>query len=193
MSNSTEHRPHTLKTIAESVKRDKRTIQIWYHKAKTQNGDFGVISGGTRRFNDAERSVLLSYGSSTVDTSIVEQPSTQIVIDAPTFPDRYSLDSLQVSQSQTFDDPLAVAQKFTAVADMLVAAMGSDIESREEKLNQAIEAKKQIDAKAQELRLEQRLYRDRTKDIDSQLTAQTNDLQIALEQLANLGKSQSPQ
>lgn len=193
MISPTEQRPHTLKSIAESVRRDKRTIQIWYFRAKTDRGDFGVIAGGTRRFNDAERSILLSYGTSTIDTSIVDQPSSQIVVDAPSLPDRYSLDSLQVSQAQSFDDPLAVAQKFTAVADMLVAAMESDIEARSAKLNQAIEAKKQIDAKSQELRLEQRLYRDRTKSIDSQLTSQTNDLQVALEQLASLGKCQSSQ
>jgi hypothetical protein len=54
-------RIHTLRTIADELGRDKRTVQNWYTQAKDQHGELGEIIDGTRYFNAEERSILVSY------------------------------------------------------------------------------------------------------------------------------------
>ena len=63
------------------------------------------------------------------------------------------------SESLVIDDPLAVAEQFTAAADMILAGLGNDIAAREQRLQTTKQAQKKIAAKADELKLEQRLYK----------------------------------
>jgi len=87
-----------------------------------------------------------------------------------------------------FEDPALVAEEFLAVADQLVGAMDSDIKAREERLKRSRAAQKKVAAKAQDLKLEQRLYRDRARDLDTAQTEHTQSLQDALQSLQALGK-----
>jgi negative regulator of sigma E activity len=96
---------------------------------------------------------------------------------------------LRVTESVGFEDPLAIAQQFLQVADQIQMAMESDIQQREQRLNQTQQAKHQIATKAQELRLDQRFYQERTRNLDTALSAETQELQTAFADLQKLGKS----
>lgn len=88
----------------------------------------------------------------------------------------------------TFEDPADVATQFLAVADHLVGAMGEDIQQREQRLKATRDAQNKVAEKARELQLEQRLYRDRAKDLDTAQTENTQSLQDAIAALQSLGK-----
>jgi len=96
-------------------------------------------------------------------------------------------------QALIFEDPEAVANQFLTVADQLVAGMEADIAIRERRLKATRTAQNKVATKAQELKLEQRLYRDRAKDLDTAQTDETSALQDAVTALQNLGKPQVPQ
>lgn len=87
-----------------------------------------------------------------------------------------------------FDNPDAVADDFLAIADQLVGAMDADVKAREERLKRSRDAQKKVADKARELQLEQRLYRDRARDLDTAQTDETKALQDALQALQSLGK-----
>lgn len=92
------------------------------------------------------------------------------------------------SNALVIDDPLAVADQFLQTADMILAGLDSDIAAREQRLKATKQAQGKIAAKADELRLEQRLYRLQTSQIDQAQTEETTALADALSQLQSLGK-----
>jgi hypothetical protein len=85
-------------------------------------------------------------------------------------------------------DPLAAAEQFLAAADLIQGALGADIAEREQRLARTKQAQAQVTARAQELALEQRLYRLQAAQIDSATTQETTVLADALAQLQSLGK-----
>ena len=87
-----------------------------------------------------------------------------------------------------FENPDLVADEFLAVADQLVGAMDADVKAREERLKKTRAAQTKVADKAKELKLEQRLYCDRARDLDTAQTEQTQSLQDALQALQSLGK-----
>ncbi len=118
----------------------------------------------------------------------VEMGNHQLVLSAPDLPQTYSLGALRTGESVQFEDPLAIAAQFLVIADQVQAAMESDIQQREQKLAATRQAKDTIAAKAQELKLEQRLYKERTHLIDTAQTHETQGLQQSLTTLQSLGK-----
>jgi len=92
------------------------------------------------------------------------------------------------TESWVFEDVDAVADQFLAVADQLVAGMDADIKAREQRLKATRDAQGKVTDKARELQLEQRLYRDRARDLDMAQTEHTQSLQEAVEALRSLGK-----
>jgi hypothetical protein len=186
------NRLHTLRTIAEELGRDKRTVQLWYSAEKEVRGEFGEILSGTRCFSDEERSWLISHYRETVPKTAsvtVETGNHQIVLSNPELPAAYSLEGLRKSEAITIEDPLAVAQQFLQVADQLTQAMQADIEQREERLQKTRRAKDAIASKAAELKIEQRLYSERARQIDTTQSLETQSLQDALGLIQALGKS----
>jgi hypothetical protein len=119
----------------------------------------------------------------------VETGNHQIVLATPELPQTYTLEGLRVSEAIAFDDPLAIAEQFLQTADLLTSAMQNDIDQREHRLKQTKQAQSKIAAKANELKLEQRLYRERASMLDSALSEESQTLQTALSQLQSLGKS----
>lgn len=100
------------------------------------------------------------------------------------------LSQFRDSSSLVIDDPTSVADQFLAVADLLIQGLDKDAADREARLKQTRDARQQVSAKAAELQLEQRLYRERTRQSDTAQTQETQALQQALEQLQALGKPQ---
>ncbi|WP_198808652.1 hypothetical protein [Leptolyngbya sp. BL0902] len=117
----------------------------------------------------------------------IEPPSYQgLTVDLGQFRD---------SESLVISDPLAVAEQFLSAADHLQSALAADIAAREARLQQTRQAQRQIEAKAQQLALEQRLYRLQTAQLDQAQTEETQALAAHLEALQALGKpaATSPQ
>lgn len=117
----------------------------------------------------------------------VEPPSYQgLTVDLGQFRD---------SESLVIADPLAVAHQFLSAADQIQDALAADIAAREARLQQTRKAQQQIEAKAQQLALEQRLYRLQTAQLDQAQTEETQALSQHLEALQALGKpaAASPQ
>jgi len=121
-------------------------------------------------------------------TVTVEVGNHQLVLSAPELPQTYSLETLRADEALQFEDPLAIAAQFLVIADQVQTAMESDINQREQKLAATRQAKETIAAKAQDLKLEQRLYKERTHFIDTAQTHETQSLQTALSTLQGLGK-----
>ncbi|MBW4486002.1 MAG: hypothetical protein KME14_26055 [Tildeniella torsiva UHER 1998/13D] len=92
------------------------------------------------------------------------------------------------SNALVIDDPLAVAEQFLQTADLIQGALADDIAAREQRLRATKQAQGTIAAKAQELALEQRLYRLQTAQIDQAQSDETTALADALAQLQSLGK-----
>ncbi|MGG6242568.1 hypothetical protein ACQ4N7_28485 [Nodosilinea sp. AN01ver1] len=92
------------------------------------------------------------------------------------------------SSALVIDDPLAVAEQFLQTADLIQGALINDIAAREQRLRATKQAQGTIAAKAQELALEQRLYRLQTAQIDQAQSDETTALADALAQLQSLGK-----
>ncbi|MGG6242828.1 hypothetical protein ACQ4N7_29865 [Nodosilinea sp. AN01ver1] len=96
------------------------------------------------------------------------------------------------SEALVIDDPLAVAEQFLQTADLIQGALANDIAAREQRLQATKQAQSKIAAKAQELALEQRLYRLQTSQIDAAQTDETKSLADALGTLKALGKPTEP-
>ncbi|MBE9112227.1 hypothetical protein IQ273_22745 [Nodosilinea sp. LEGE 07298] len=96
------------------------------------------------------------------------------------------------SEALVIDDPLAVAEQFLQTADLIQGALADDIAAREQRLQATKQAQSKIAAKAQELALEQRLYRLQTSQLDAAQTDETKSLADALGTLKALGKSTEP-
>ena len=122
----------------------------------------------------------------------VKTGNHQMVVPTPEMPSGYSLEKLRSREASFIKDPLEVATKFLKVADSLTNAMHSDIEVRQQRLDQTKQAKEQIEKKASELSLESRFYKMQTSQLDKAVSEETSALQNALELLQTLGKP-SPQ
>jgi hypothetical protein len=130
-----------------------------------------------------------------VEPVAVEKPAVTVeignhvlVLSQPELPQTYSLESLRQSEVIAFDDPLAIAAQFLETADVLTAEMQRDIRVREQKLQQTQQAKAAIAEKANEFKLEARLYRERTAMLATAQSQETQGLQQSLTTLQNLGK-----
>lgn len=197
-------KPHTLASIAAAQGVNKRAVQGWLRQAKkAEGGEVGEIIGKTRYFSDEERDILLRYAgeprAKRVPTEVLQPHSIENehcchTVAAPEFGHTtFSLERFRDNEVEAlvFEDPGAVADQFIAIADQLVAGMESDIRQREQRLKATRDAQGKVAAKAQDLKLEQRLYRDRARDIDTAQTSETQALQDAARALQSLGKPQA--
>lgn len=118
-------------------------------------------------------------------------------IEAPSYAGlTVDLGQFRDSEALVIADPLDVAHQFLATADHIQNALAADIAAREARLQQTRKAQQQIEAKAQQLALEQRLYRLQAAQLDQAQTEETHALAANLEALQALGKPQpaeSPQ
>ncbi|MBI4739879.1 hypothetical protein HY772_10205 [Candidatus Woesearchaeota archaeon] len=113
----------------------------------------------------------------------VESGNHQIVLSAPSLPATLTLENLRSGSVTSIADPLNVAASFLQNADALIAAMNGDLQRRQQELQQTATAKDAIAQKAQELKLESRLYQQNANAIDQAQTQATTQLTTALEAL----------
>jgi hypothetical protein len=98
------------------------------------------------------------------------------------------LGQFRSSESLVIADPMAAAAKFLQTADLIQGALAGDIAAREQRLQQTKQAQQAVATKAQQLALEQRLYRLQTGQLDQAQTDETTALADALAALQSLGK-----
>ncbi|MBW4662202.1 MAG: hypothetical protein KME15_26415 [Drouetiella hepatica Uher 2000/2452] len=113
----------------------------------------------------------------------IESGNHQIVLSAPSLPATLTLENLRSGSVTSIADPLNVAASFLQNADALIAAMNGDLQRRQQELQQTATAKDAIAQKAQELKLESRLYQQNANAIDQAQTQATTQLTTALEAL----------
>jgi hypothetical protein len=118
----------------------------------------------------------------------VETGNQQIMLPPPGLPQRFDLGICRKMEAIAFEDPLAIAQQFLAVADQIQGAMDNDLIQRESRLKQTQQAQKAIANKVSELRLETRFYTERARTLDTAISDETEALQEALGALQVLGK-----
>lgn len=199
--------PDPLRVVVRTVKRSGRQIEeftatgiqvLKAYKAAKEKGDRAgeiFLAEAKAKFSQPEAptdSMNSAIGQSTKVAIEVETGNHNIVVPAPVLPQSYTLEGLREIESIEIEDPLSLANQFLAAADLVQDAMQRDIEQREQKLQQTRRAKTAITAKAQELKLEQRLYRERANQISVTQTEETQALQDALSTLQGLGKSTTP-
>jgi hypothetical protein len=193
--------PTPLRIVARTIKRTGREISeftafgievLKAYKAAKEKGE----RVAEQFLAEAKAKYLPSPSSTTSQptqtprnsTVEVESGNHQVVCQSPNLLQRYNLQGLRRDQSVQFEDPLAIAQQFLTIAEQLQTAMENDLEQREDKLNQTRKAREAITNKAQELKLETRLYQERAHQVDTAQTQETEALQEALQVLDRLGK-----
>ncbi|MEM1308311.1 MAG: hypothetical protein AAF773_05445 [Cyanobacteria bacterium P01_D01_bin.115] len=197
---------HTFQSIAAQAGCSKRTVQTWWEKAKAAHGELGTLSGEgqPRVFTEREAALLVAYRSDRPKVPIRKAQRVDVTIEAGnhaqslTVPEikgsTFSLERFRADDitALTFEHPDAIADEFLAVADVLIQGMDADIRSREQKLQQTRSAKGKVAAKAQELKVEQRLYQYRSRDLDTAQTHETRILQDSITALQNLAQPPRP-
>jgi len=201
----------TLNDLAAAYQVSLQTIYNWKNAAEARLGR--EIQGiphavdGRKIVYSPEAAALITAGRHPVASSNPNEPAKKVEVtvetgnhcQALTQPEmggtEFSLERFRRDDVQAliFEDPEAVADQFLTVADQLVAGMEADIAAREQRLKATRTAQNKVVTKAQELKLEQRLYRDRAKDLDTAQTDETSALRDAVTALQNLGKPQTPQ
>lgn len=188
----------TLKEIAEQHHMSVQTVKSRKIEAERVHGGitYQVDPNDRRRKVYTPEQVALIMGKpmepvATVVT--VETGNHMQVLSAPEIGTEYSLEPMRCDDIEAllFDDPMAIADQFIDAADRIVGAMGNDVRTREQRLQQTKAARNKVASKAQELRLEQRLYRDRARDLDTDQTSETKALQDSVADLQRLGKPQA--
>jgi hypothetical protein len=198
--NATMTRKHTFKSIADERSVDKRTVQRWFAKAKTENGEFGEMRGNSRYFSDYEKSFILSYEGVKVTAKTVETVATKVftpveIIETPVetspeplavIPQQFNLQNLRggLATAPTID-PTSVGQALQ-VMDQLVQAMDHDIQSQARQLQQSQELARQLKDKAQQLQQGQILYQMRSEVNQLLQTQSQQETQALLGKLQEL-------
>ena len=193
---------HTFQSIAAQADCSKRTVQTWWEKAKTAHGELGTIAGEgqPRVFTDHEVALLVTYRSNRskpsppnaqkVDVTVETGNHCRALVNPEINGATFSLDHFRADdiEALVFDDPDAIAVTALEVMDQIIQGMDADIKVREQRLQKTRAAQDKVTAKAQELQLEKRLYRDRARDLDTAQTTGTQALQDAMVTLQTLGK-----
>ncbi|MBD2261121.1 hypothetical protein [Pseudanabaena sp. FACHB-2040] len=160
---------------------------------KARELGFDTTSGLSPEAYKSLKQALNVQGPVTVPQVTVESGNHCTSLAVPEFGGmQIDLTQFRDSSSLVIDDPLAVAQQFLAVADTVITALDQDAAAREARLQQTRQAREAVTAKAQEMQLEQRLYRERARAADVATTAESQTLANALAQLQSLGKPAAP-
>lgn len=111
-----------------------------------------------------------------------------IVVATPELPQIYTLEGFQLAEAIEIDDPLTLASQIVQAVDHVQIAMQRDIERKEKKLHETRKAKDLVTAKLQDLKLEQRFYQEKSTQLSTAQTQDTQTLQELATLLQGLGK-----
>ncbi|MBD2153165.1 hypothetical protein [Leptolyngbya sp. FACHB-16] len=200
-------RPHTLRTIADEMGRDKRTVQSWYQKAKDAHGELGEIVEGVRRFSDADRAILVTYAGDKPAPRQSEPPAVRPQVMPENFFQTSELAPVQSHEIQLPQgfDPTAMVKFFDgvvgqdtdtgsllAIADMAINAaktvMDQKVEAQRERLTKAQQDAAKLDAKIAEAKTDLKVKALESRILADQQTAATKTAEEKFAELMSLGK-----
>lgn len=198
-------KPHTLRTIADEMGREKRTVQLWYQRAKNEHGELGELMDGTRYFSDSERDVLIGFAG--------EKTPQKQVVQAEILPEGF-VTSSALAPTQSVDlalpggfDPAAMVRHFDGVmgqtvnSDQVLAiatiattaakkAMDEKLTAQEAALKKAEADKKKLEGMIQETTTDLKIAALKSQLLATQQTGTATELQDLLAQLLAMGKPQ---
>lgn len=163
-------RIHTLSSIAAERGSIKRTAQNWLKKAVAEQGEIGEIVNGVRRFNDAERAVLLSFaGEPRRQTEPVTEatvtPDAAAIVPVEVVPGnhRVSLDGPAIGgqidlarfrgslEVRSYQDPCHPANAAIQLLEAVESAMDADLEASFQQLEATAETVAKLEEKTRQL------------------------------------------
>jgi hypothetical protein len=146
----------------------------------------------TTYFSEEEVALIESFADTkpVVTPAVVDVGNHAMVLANPKLEKSLSLGRLRSVEAQYFEDPLALAAMVIDNVETVIEAMDDDIKARQNRLKQTVKAQEQIQEKVDELKLKQRIYRERTLVVDTQLNLQTDALRDALGVLNDLKKTE---
>lgn len=124
----------------------------------------------------------------TTKPNLSVETKAAIVVATPELPKSYTLANFQTVESIEIDDPLTLANQIVQAVDHVQTAMQTDIERKEKKLTETRKAKEIVTAKVQELKLDQRFYQEKSSQLNTAQTQDTQTLQELARLLQGLGK-----
>lgn len=199
-------KPHTLRTIADEMARDKRTTQLWYQRAKNEHGELGELVDGTRYFSDSEREILISYAG--------EKPqSKQEAIRPEVMPENFfqtsalaPVETREIVLPEGFDPSVMVkffdgvtgqatdTGSLLAIADMALnaveGAMDNKLQEQRQKLTQAQKDAEALKTKLAETKTNLKVKALESRILAEQQTAATQSAEDIFAQLMAMGKPQ---
>lgn len=198
----------TLKDLAQSQGVSLQTAYNWISRFEQHHGKGSFTNQGRRHPTDQRKVIYFPDAIATLlrFNGITEpEPEPALMVEMvnmgnhctalalPTFEGmQIDLAQFRNSSALVIEDPLAAAQQFLAVADTVIDALDQDAAAREARLKQTRQAREAVTAKAQEMQLEQRLYRERARAADVAQSTEAKALADALAALQGLGKPAAP-
>lgn len=168
-------RIHTLASIAADHGSIKRTAQNWLKKAVAEQGEIGEIVNGVRRFNDAERAVLLSFAgeprrqieppAEPTTTAPAVAPDAAAIVPVEVVPGnhRVSLDGPAIGgqidlarfrgslEVRSYSDPCHPANAAIQLLEAVESAMDADLEASFQQLEATAETVAKLEEKTRQL------------------------------------------
>lgn len=203
----TMNREHTLASIAAEQNVQKRAVQNWLAKAKTEHGEIGAVINGVRCFNDLERDILLSFARrphrrpapvASVEPETTEAAITPEIIIGnhrgelaiPSLPTQIDLGQYRENAPLASFEGLDI-ERFLDSCDAFVQAVEADYQHQMELTERKALVAQQVQAKAQQVQQASLLYQVRSES----LSLHNRNLDADIQQgMTVLGKSpvQSP-
>lgn len=202
-------RIHTLSSIAAELGRDKRTVQLWFTKAKSEHGELGRIIDGCRYFSDDERAILVGYAGADRPQSTKKESTAAPVPEG--FIQCSTLAPVEVVETDLPEgfDPTAMVKFFDGVAgkgtnttqllnvakQVLTAVevvMDKKIQAQREELNQAEQDGSELQELIAETKTSLQIKALEARILAERQTSVTTQAQKAFTELMELGKPQEP-
>jgi hypothetical protein len=200
----TMNREHTLASIAAEQNVQKRAVQNWLAKSKTEHGEIGAVINGVRRFNDAERDILLSYAREprrcpAPDTPVEPAPIPSAItpeiitgnhrgeLVLPPPPAQIDLGQYREHAPLASFEGLDI-ERFLDSCDAFVQAVEADYQHQVELTERKAIVAQQVQAKAQQVQQASLLYQVRSES----LSLHNRSLDVEIQQgMTVLGKPPS--
>jgi hypothetical protein len=203
----TMNREHTLASIAAEQNVQKRAVQTWLAKSRTDHGEIGAVINGVRRFNDSERDILLSYAReprrrpapvASVEPDSASPAITPEIITGnhrgelalPGLPMQIDLGQYRENAPLASFEGLDI-ERFLDSCDAFVQAVEADYQHQVELTERKALVAQQVQAKAQQVQQASLLYQVRSESLSLHNRSLDADIQQGM---TVLGKSpvQSP-
>ncbi len=186
------NRPHTLRTIAEAMGREKRTAQYWYQQAKEQHGELGELIDGTRHFSDEERALLVQFAGdrpAATPPVTIDQGNHARSVTVQIGSQETSLEQFRTTRTrQHLANPREFMTNLVSFLDQIEEGMESAEKQQEEELHQLKTLKRQSQKRVEQFRRRADEYRIKTDILTTIQNTELEELADMAEEINAMGK-----